>query len=76
MRKPAFGMYENKDADQLRSNRAADQCLCFRYIDSTISQLLKSEISSRLPYSVAAQPGLFRTWSETPKTGFLRTRLV
>ena len=32
MRKPAFGMCENKDADQLHDNRSADQCLCFRYI--------------------------------------------
>ena len=25
---------------------------------------------------MAVQPGLCRTWSETPKTGFLRTRLI
>ena len=37
--------------------------------------LPKSEISSLLPSSVAVQPGLSRTWSKTPKTGFLRTRL-
>ena len=37
---------ENKGADQLRGNREADQRLCFRYTDSTISLLLKSEISS------------------------------
>ena len=30
MRKPTFGICENKDADQLRSNREADQRLCFR----------------------------------------------
>ena len=30
MRKPAFSICENKDADQLRSNCAADQRLCFR----------------------------------------------
>ena len=28
------------------------------------------------PSSVALQPGLCRTWSETPKTGFLTTRLI
>ena len=44
MRKPAFCIYENKDADQLRSNCAADQRLCFRYTDSTIPLLPKSEI--------------------------------
>ena len=36
---------ENKDADQLRSNHKAYQRLCFRYSDSTIPFLLKSEIS-------------------------------
>ena len=39
MRKPAFCICENKDADQLRGNREADQLLCFRYIDSTIPLL-------------------------------------
>ena len=37
---------ENKDADQLRGNREADQRLCFRYINSTIPLLSKSKISS------------------------------
>ena len=37
---------ENKDADQLHGKREADQRLCFRYIDSTIPLLSKSEISS------------------------------
>ena len=76
VRKPAFCIIENKDADQLRGNREADQRLCFRYSDSTIPLLSKSKISRLLPSSVTAQPGLCRTWSETPKTGFLRTRLM
>ena len=76
VRKLAFGICENKDADQLRGNRKADQGLCFRYTDSTIPLLPKSEISSLKPSSVAVQPGLCRTWSETPKTGFLTTRLI
>ena len=46
MRKPDFCLGENKGADQLRGNREADQRLCFRYSDSTIPLLLKSEISS------------------------------
>ena len=37
---------ENKDADQLRGNHEADQRLCFRYTDSTIPLLPKSEILS------------------------------
>ena len=44
MRKPVFCICENKGADQLRGDRAADQCLCFRYIDSAIPLLSKSEI--------------------------------
>ena len=41
-----FHIYENKDADQLRGSREADQRLCFRYIDKAIPLLSKSEISS------------------------------
>ena len=76
MRKPAFFICENKDVDQLRGNREADQRLCFRYMDSTIPLLSKSEISSPLPSSVVVQPGLCRTWSETRKTGFHTMRLI
>ena len=36
MGKPTICIGENKDADQLRGNREADQRLCFRYTDSTI----------------------------------------
>ena len=46
MRKQDFCIFENKDADQLRGNREADQHLCFRYTDSTIPLLPKYEISS------------------------------
>ena len=65
MRKPTFCICENKDADQLRGNREADQRLCLRYIDGTIPLLFKSEISSRKPSSVAVQPGLCQTRLET-----------
>ena len=46
VRKPAFCICENKDADQLRGDREADQRDCFRYTESTIPLLHKSEISS------------------------------
>ena len=39
MRKLAFCLCENKDSDQLRGDREADQRLCFRYTDSTIPLL-------------------------------------
>ena len=76
MRKPAFSISENKGALQLRSNCAADQRLRFRHIDSTIPLLPQSKISSLWPSSVSVQSVLCRTWSETPKTGFLATRLI
>ena len=43
LRKPAFCICENKDADQLRGNREADQRLCFCYTDTTYPLLSKSE---------------------------------
>ena len=46
MRKSTICIRENKDTDQLRGNREADQRLCFRYTDSTVPLLLKSEISN------------------------------
>ena len=46
MRKPAFCICENKDADQLRGNCKADQRLCFLYTDSTIPLLPKSELQA------------------------------
>ena len=64
MRKPTICICENKGADQLRSNREADQHLCFRYSESTIPLLLKSEISSFLLSFVPVQPGLCQTWSK------------
>ena len=46
VRKPAFCICENKDADQLRGDREADQRLCFGYTDSTMPRPPNSEISS------------------------------
>ena len=49
MRKPTICICENKDADQLRGNREADQRLCFRYTDSTSTIPLLSK--SKFPVS-------------------------
>ena len=57
-RREGFCKCENKDADQLRGKREADQRLCFRYINSTIPLLSKYEITSFSPSSVAVQPGM------------------
>ena len=69
----------NKDADQLRGNREADQRLKFVFATRLVQPpppLPKSEISSLPPSSVAVKAGLCRAWSETPKTGFLVTRII
>ena len=70
MRNRPFCICENKEADLPHGNREADQRLCFRYIDRTIPLLFKSKISSLLQSSVAVQPGLCRTRSETRKLFF------
>ena len=72
MGKPTICIGENKGADQLRGNREADQRLCFRYSDSTIPLLLKSEFSSFQPASVTVQPDLCQTCSETTLLVFPR----
>ena len=76
MRKPTICMGENKDADQLRSNREADQRLCFRYTDSTFPPLLIPKFSRFWVSSVTVQAGLCWTWSETQIVGFLMHRLI
>ena len=65
MRKPTFCICEKTNADQLRGSHEADQPLGFHYIDSIIPLLSKSEIPSLYPSSVAVQPGLCMSWSET-----------
>ena len=76
VRKPAFRICENEGADRLGGDREADQSLCFRYTDSTIHLLPKSEISSLYPSSMASQLDLCGTRSKTLKTGFLTTRFI
>ena len=68
-------MGENKDADQLRGNREADQRLCFRYTDSTFPPLLIPKFSRFWVSSVTVHAGLCQTWSETQIVGFLMHRL-
>ena len=69
MRKSAF--CENKFTDQLHGNHAAAQRLCFRYIVQFLNP--KFQASSHLLH---LQLGLFQTWPEIPKTGFLMKLLT
>ena len=64
MRKLAFYICKNKGGDYLRSNCAADQRLCFRYIDSTIPLLSKCKAIScgctaRFLSDLVGNPGQF-----------------
>ena len=56
-------------------NRGTDQRLSFRYRDSIITLLDKSEISSFSPCSVLVQLGLCRTCSKTT-VGFLMKQFI
>ena len=76
MRKQDFCLCETKCADQLCSNYTAGQRLCFRYSDSTIPRLPKSNISGFYLSSVTVQSGLCQTGSDFPNTGFLTSRLI
>ena len=49
---------------------------CLHYIDDKIFLLPKYETSSLESSSVPVQPGLYRTWSKTLKTGFVMAWLI
>ena len=76
LRKPTICMGENKDADQLRGNREADQRLCFRYTDSTFPPLLIPKFSRSWVSSVTVQASLCQTWSKSQIVVFLMHRLI
>ena len=46
MGKQTICICENKDADQLRGNREADQRLCFRHTDNMIPLLLNTKFQA------------------------------
>ena len=62
MRKQAFGICENKDADQFCGNREDDLRLCFHYTDSTIPLLAKL-VSALFFASQKVQSLYLRSWS-------------
>ena len=65
----------NKGADQPAHPRSLISAFVVRCLDSIIHLVSISEISSIYLASLAAQAGLCLTWSQTPKTGFIVTRL-
>ena len=75
-REPVFAICEQQRCRSACASAKSDQRLCFRCLDSVIPLVSISEISSLSLASLAAQAGLCLTWSQTPKTGFLGTRLL
>ena len=71
MRKRIFACAKTKTQISFAVTAKLISAFGFRYTDSTIPLLPKSEISSLQPSSEAVQSGLCRTWSETPKTSFI-----
>ena len=76
MRKPVMPYANNKGADQPAHPRSLISAFVIRCLDSIISLVSISEISSLYLASVATQAGLCLTWSQTSKTDFLVTRLI
>ena len=66
----------NKDTDQPAHPLSLISAFVVRFIDSIIPLASLSNISRLCLASVAEQAGLCLTWSQTPKTGFLVTRLI
>ena len=65
----------NKGADQPAHPRSLISAFVVRCLDNIKPLLAIAEISSLYLTSVAEQASLSVTWSQTPKTGFLVTRL-
>ena len=76
MRKLFMLYANNKGADQPAHPRSLISTFAVRCLDSIMSLVSISDISSLWVASVAAQAGLSFTWPKTPKTGFLVTRLI
>ena len=66
----------NKGVIQPTHPRSLISAFVIRCLDSIIPLVSISENSNLYPASVATQAGLTLPWSQTPKTGFLVTRLI
>ena len=75
MRKPVMPYANNKGADQSSHMRSRISAFIVHCLDSIMPLVSISEISSLCLASVAAQASLSLPWSQTPKAGFLVTRL-
>ena len=72
IRNPTIYICENKGAEQLRCNRAADQGICFGYIDTVFPLLPKLEISASSDFLWLYSPVCVGPGWIPPNTGFGR----
>ena len=66
----------NKGADQPGHPRGLISAFVVRCLDSVMSLVSVTKISSLMLASVAEQASLILTWSQTPKDTFLMSRLI
>ena len=74
--KTCFAICEQQRRRSDCASALSDQRLCFLCLDSVIPLLAIAKISSLYLVTVAEQAGLSLTWSQTPKTDFLVTKLL
>ena len=79
MRKPDYAVYEQQRRRSACASAQSISAFVVRCMDNIIPlvciSVCISEISILYLASVAVQPGLCLTWSQTPKSGFLITGL-
>ena len=75
MRKPTFCIGENKDTDQLRGNREADQRLCFRFIDLQSLYSLNPNFKPLVIF-FSCTAWFVSDQVENQNVGFLMTQLI
>ena len=75
MRKPVYAICEQQRRRSACASAQSIQCLCCS-LPSKIPLVSIFEMSSLCLASASAHAGLCLTWSQTPKTGFLVTRLT
>ena len=76
MRKCVMPYGNNKGADQPAHPRSLISTFVVHCLDSIMSLVSVTKISSLMLASVAEQAGLSLPWSQNPKTGFFMTRLI
>ena len=70
MRNASYVICEQQRRRSACASAQSDQRLCFRYLDSVMSLVSVTKISSLMLASVAEQASLSLTWSETPEDAF------